>query len=94
MLVHILSTIASSIDLRPLPTAKDGIFETVLGIVIGITAAISFLFIVIGGFRYVISQGDPQAIAKAKGTIVYALVGLIIAASAQAIVVFVLRRSS
>jgi hypothetical protein len=57
--------------------------------VFGIFGAVAFLFIVIGGFRYVISSGDPKNTAKAKNTIIYALVGLVITISADAIVNFI-----
>lgn len=83
--------LASQIDLSPLPKAGDNFIPKVLSIVIGILAAICLLFIVIGGFRYILSQGDPQGVAKAKGTIVYALVGLAVVIIAQVIVSFVIR---
>ena len=46
--------------------------------------------IVIGGFRYVISSGNDQAVSGAKNTIIFALVGLVIVALAQFIVHFVI----
>lgn len=66
--------------------------ETILSMVFGIVGALSFLFVVIGGFRYVISRGDPQSIAKAKHTIMYALIGLVVAITATAIVNFTVGR--
>jgi hypothetical protein len=83
---------SSSICLSGLPhTGADrSTIEKILRIVIGITAAISVLFIAIGGVRYIISQGEPQAVSKAKSTIVYALIGLVVAIVAQAIVAFVI----
>lgn len=81
---------ASQIDLTPLPHAGSGFIPKVLSVVIGIVAAVCLLFIVIGGFRYILSQGDPQGVSKAKGTILYALIGLAVVILAQAIVTFVL----
>jgi hypothetical protein len=46
--------------------------------------------IVIGGLLYVIAAGDSTKTARARNTIIYALVGLIIVALAQVIVHFVL----
>lgn len=83
---------ATSIDLSPLPDSNDNIVTTIIQIVIGIVAAICLLFITIGGFRYILSQGDPQGVAKAKGTILYALIGLAIVIVAQALVTFVVGR--
>jgi hypothetical protein len=63
-----------------------------ISITLGVVGALSFLFIVIGGFRYVLSQGDPQATTKAKNTRLYALIGLVLALVAQAVVTFVVGR--
>lgn len=62
----------------------------ILQIAFGILAALAVLFIVIAGFRMVTAQGDPQQVGKARGTIAYALVGLLVALLAEAFVAFVL----
>jgi hypothetical protein len=64
--------------------------SNVLELVFGVAGIVAVLIIVIAGMRYSISQGDPQATAKAKNTIIYAVIGLVIAISAFAIVGFVL----
>ena len=75
----------------PTPATDNGsALQTILSLVIGIVAAISVLFVVIGGLRYVFSDGDPQDASRAKSTIIYALIGLIVAVLAEAIVAFVL----
>jgi cytochrome bd-type quinol oxidase subunit 2 len=51
---------------------------------------VSVIMIIIGGFQYVMSNGDSGKISTAKNTIIFALVGLIIVAMAQFIVHFVL----
>lgn len=78
-----------------LPSANPGKagVTTLLEYAFGLIAAISFLMIVIGGFRYVISIGDPQKIATARKTITYSLVGLAISLSATAIVAFVISKA-
>lgn len=63
---------------------------TIINIVISIAAAIAVLFIVIGGLRYVVSSGDPQKTSRAKDTIIYAVVGLLVCIIAEAIVAFAL----
>lgn len=55
--------------------------------VVGIIAVIA---IIIGGLRYVLSQGNEKAIEGAKNTILYAVIGLVVAVLAYAIVNFVL----
>jgi len=73
----------------PQPASSNPI-PLILNIAIGIITAISLLFAVIGGFRFVLSGGDPQDVARAKSTVIYAIVGLVIAISAELIVSFVL----
>ena len=44
--------------------------------------------IVVGGIRYATSQGDQSGVQAAKNTILYAVIGLIVAIAAYAIVDF------
>jgi hypothetical protein len=48
------------------------------------------IMIIVAGLRYVTSNGDPQTASKAKNTIIYAIIGLVIAILSYAIVNFVL----
>ncbi len=59
----------------------------ILSLLVGAAAVI---MVIVGGFRYVASAGNDSATAAAKKTITYALVGLVIAATAQILVHFVL----
>jgi len=68
----------------------DGVFTQITSIVLYIVGIISVLMLVWGGIRYIISGGDSKKITDAKNTILYAIVGLIIAVLAYAIVRFVL----
>jgi len=82
-------------DIQPtgLPDAKiETTLPSVLKIVFMVAALLSLVFVTVGGFKYTISNGDPQGIAKAKNTIVAAIVGLIIAVFAFTIVSFVAGR--
>lgn len=63
----------------------------ILSIIVGVAAVI---VIVISGLRFITSGGESGKVAAAKNGLIYALVGLIIAALAQVIVHFVLFRSS
>lgn len=62
-----------------------------LQIVFGTTGAIALLIIVISGFRYVIASGDPSAVAKARSTILYAIIGLAVALAGFSIVTFIVK---
>ena len=50
-----------------------------------VAALISFVFLVIGGIKWITSSGDKEATAGAQGTITAALIGLVIVFSAWAI---------
>lgn len=73
----------------PTPSANSSTLHTVLQIVFALAGAIAFLMLVIAAFQYTISRGEPQATARAKDTIIYALVGVVICVLAFSIVSFV-----
>lgn len=85
----------AQIDVSPLPNPTDTTsgarLIAVINIALVIIGSVSVLIIVLAGIRYTISRGDPQAINKSKNTIIYAVLGLVIAMSAGGIVNFVLR---
>ena len=62
----------------------------VLNAIYGIIAIVAVVMIVIAGIKYSTSQGDPGKVQSAKGTIVYAIIGLVITISAFAITNFIL----
>ena len=64
--------------------------QTVVNIMLFILGAIAVIMIVIGGIKYTTSNGDSSAITSAKNTILYSVVGLVVAILAYAIVKFVL----
>lgn len=82
-------------DSAPCKATGDDI-ATLLGSVISlllfIAGSAAVLVIVVGGIRYITSDGDPGAASKAKNTIIFALVGLVIAIMSYSIVNFVIGR--
>lgn len=68
-----------------------GIFTTITNVLLFIIGAISVIMLIIGGIRYVVSSGDSNAVTGAKNTILYAVVGIIVALLAYALVNFVLK---
>ncbi len=79
------------VDPLPHTAATPAKVQAFLTIVFAVIGAVSLLMFTIGGFRYVISQGDPQATAKAKNTLIYAIVGLVVSIISVAIVTLILR---
>lgn len=68
----------------------NGIWMKIINTIIFVIGAVAVVMIVIGGFRYVVSGGDSGNITSAKNTILYAVVGLVIAILSFAIVNFVI----
>lgn len=67
----------------------SGIFRTVTNILLYLIGAVSVIMLIIGGLRYVVSGGDQSAVTSAKNTILYAIVGIVVAFLAYAAVNFV-----
>jgi uncharacterized protein YacL len=87
-----------ALELNALPkVATNGadsgnVIKNIMQAVFAITAATALLIITLAGIQYIISQGEPQKTAKAKNTIIYALVGLVISLVGASVVTFVLGR--
>ena len=71
-------------------TLQEAQLQSVVSFVFVIVGIISVIMIIIGGYNYVLSGADPQKTKKAKDTILYAVIGLVISMSAWLIVTFVL----
>ena len=67
-----------------------GTFSTITNVLLFIIGAIAVIMIVIGGMRYVLSGGDSNQITAAKNTILYAIIGIIVAILAYAAVNFII----
>lgn len=59
----------------------------ILSIIVGIAGVI---MVVIAGFKYITSNGEASGVASAKTTLIYALIGLAVAALAQFLTHYVL----
>lgn len=68
---------------------NGGIFSEITNVLLFAIGAIAVIMIVIGGLRYVISGGDAKQVDAAKNTILYAIIGIIIALLAYAAVGFI-----
>ena len=66
--------------------------QTILQIIFVTIGALAVLLIIIAGLGYITAQGEPTKVSQAKNALLYALIGLVLAASAELIVNFVLNR--
>jgi hypothetical protein len=56
--------------------------QTVAGKIVNfllvLAGSLAVIFLIVGGIRYIISSGSPDGIEKAKKTITYAIIGIIV----------------
>lgn len=70
-------------------TTPDTMIINIIQWVAGMGGVVAAIFIIIGGWGYMTSAGDPGKLQKAKTTIAYALIGLVIVAATEVITAFV-----
>lgn len=71
-------------------TSLNSLPHIIANVLFTFVGALSVIFIIVGGIMYTISGGDPKKTAQAKDTLLYAIIGMVIAAVAGLIVKFVL----
>ena len=86
---QILYKIASGLNIPKPPITGEAKLENGLNKVFLWAGIVAVLMIVIAGFKYVSSAGDPGKVASAKNAILYSVVGLLLVAFSFAIVNFV-----
>ncbi len=67
-----------------------GIFTSITNVLLFAVGVLSVIMVIVGGLRYVVSGGNAAAVTGAKNTILYAIVGVIVAFLAYAAVNFLL----
>lgn len=71
------------------PTDIPLILLAVLDILLRVIGIVAIGYVVFGGAKYVVSQGEPDKIVTAKATILNALIGLVVATLAVSIITFI-----
>lgn len=66
-----------------------GVFNRITSILLFIVGAVAVIMLIFGGIRYIVSGGDQANVTAAKNTILYAIIGIIVALLAYAAVKFV-----
>lgn len=69
---------------------NDGVVKKIINGVLYVVGVLAVVMVIIGGVKYTTSGGDQAAVTSAKNTILYGIVGLVIAILAYAIVNFVI----
>ena len=70
----------------------DGVLTKVANVLSIVLGVISVFVVMVGGIKYVLSGGDPSKTNNARSTILYAIIGLVVAALAQALILLVLNK--
>jgi Type IV secretion system pilin len=68
---------------------QSGVFKRITDVMLFLIGAISVIMLILGGVRYVLSGGEQAKVAEAKNTILYAVIGVVVAILAYAVVNFV-----
>lgn len=66
-----------------------GIIKNVIEVMLTIGGIVAVIMIIIGGIRYVTSNGEQAHVKGAKDTILYAVIGLVVTILAYSIVYYV-----
>ncbi len=69
---------------------QGGVFQKITNTIIFLVGAIAVIMLIVGGVRYVVSAGSDEAVKGAKNTILYAIVGIVVALLAYAAVNFII----
>ncbi len=54
------------------------LFQKIVGYALGFAGIVLFILLIIGGFKFITSGGDPKAVEGAKRTLTSAITGLVI----------------
>lgn len=70
----------------------NGIIPRATNIVAFVAGIAVIIFLVVAGLKYITSQGDPGEVSKAKQSIIYAIIGLVLIFLGRTIINFVISR--
>lgn len=71
-------------------TSIQGVVRALIDVAFGAAGLVTVIFLIIGGYRYITSQGNAEQIEGAKATIINAVIGLIIILVAFLLVNYIL----
>ena len=71
------------------PVNLETVIQNVIRVLLFIVGVAAVIMLIVGAIRYAVSAGDQQAVANAKNTILYAIIGVIVAVLAWVAVDYV-----
>ncbi len=69
---------------------EDGVLTSAVSILSLVLGVIAVIVLIVAGIRFATSQGNAQSVGSVRNTVIYACVGIVVAALAQALVQLVL----
>lgn len=89
---NLLQLFAGGLDISGIPKtpATESTLKIILNVVLSISGAVAVLMVVISGFRFITSQGNPNETAKARNGIVFSVIGILVTLFAFSLVNFVI----
>ena len=67
----------------------DGTISNVVNSILYVAGIIAVVMLIFGGIRFMVSRGDKDKVQKAKNTVIYAIIGLVLVIFSYAIVNFI-----
>ncbi len=96
--MKILEFIAENIKLSPgdvknMPTlSASGVLTGTLNVIYFFVGSIAVIMIILGGYRFTTSGSKPEQVARARNTIIYSVIGLIVVMFAFVVTQFIVGR--
>jgi hypothetical protein len=69
-----------------------GVLTNIINLLFWVAGIVSVIFIIVGGIMYIVSAGNENSTIKAKNTILWAVIGLIISLASIGITTFIITR--
>ena len=69
-----------------------GVLTNIVNLLFWVAGIVSVIFIIVGGIMYIVSAGNENSTIKAKNTILWAVIGLIISLASIGITTFIITR--
>lgn len=73
-------------------TGPGGIIGRAIDLLSILVGVASVIVIMVAGFSFITSQGEPAALSKAKNSLIFAVIGIVIVVLAQVIAGFVVKQ--
>ena len=74
------------------PNGGAAVVKSLFNTALSFAAVLATAYLIYGGITYIISSGDAQKIKKAQTTMLYAIVGLVLALAAYTVAQFIFKK--